>query len=70
MDTIILMSARYRRRIRKLMKRRIQRAGQVATEFVVVAGMVLATVSIVALLLYTFKEYGGRILNLLASEYP
>ena len=52
------------------MKRRIQRAGQAATEFVVVAGMVIAMVSIVALLLYAFKEYGGRILNLLASEYP
>lgn len=47
-----------------------QKAGQVATEFIMVAGMVLATVGILALLLYTFKEYGGRILNLLASEYP
>ena len=52
------------------MRRHIQRAGQAATEFVVVAGMVVAAVSITALLLYTFKEYGGRILNLLASEYP
>ncbi len=49
---------------------RCAKAGQVATEFVVVAGMVVAMVAIVALLLYTFKEYGGRILNLLASEYP
>jgi hypothetical protein len=52
------------------MTRRVQKAGQAATEFVVVAGMVLAMVSITALLLYAFKEYGGRILNLLASEYP
>jgi hypothetical protein len=52
------------------MTRRIHQAGQVATEFMIVAGLLLATVSIVALLLYTFKEYGGRILNLLASEYP
>ena len=52
------------------MTRRLQRAGQAATEFVIVAGLLMAMVSIVALLLYTFKEYGGRILNLLASEYP
>ncbi len=49
---------------------RSKKAGQAATEFVVVAGMVLAMVGITALFLYTFKEYGGRILNLLASEYP
>lgn len=49
---------------------RVHKAGQIATEFVVTAGLVLAMVGIVALLLYTFKEYGGRILNLLASEYP
>lgn len=47
-----------------------QRAGQAATEVVVVAGVLVAMVAVLALLLYTFKEYGGRILNLLASEYP
>ncbi len=52
------------------MKRTRARAGQVMTEYVVVAGMVLASVMILALLLYTFKEYGGRVLNLVASEYP
>jgi len=47
-----------------------QRSGQAATEFVVVAGVLVATVAVLALLLFTFKEYGGRIINLLASEYP
>lgn len=52
------------------MDRRAARSGQAATEYVVVAGMLLASVMILALLLYTFKEYGGRILDLVASEYP
>ena len=52
------------------MKTRTARSGQAATEYVVVAGMILASVMILGLLLYTFKEYGGRILNLVASEYP
>lgn len=47
-----------------------QRSGQAATEFVVVAGVLVATVAVLALLLFAFKEYGGRIINLLASEYP
>ena len=39
-------------------------------EYVVVAGTLMASVAVLALLLYVFKEYGGRILNLVASEYP
>lgn len=53
-----------------MIRRMRQRAGQAATEFVVVAGVLVAMVAVLALLLYTFKEYGGRIINLLASEYP
>jgi hypothetical protein len=47
-----------------------QRDGQVLTEYLVMAGMLTATVLIAALFLYTFKEYGGRVLDLLSSEYP
>lgn len=39
-------------------------------EYVVVAGTLMASVAVLALLLYVFKEYGSRILNLVASEYP
>ena len=46
------------------------RHGQAMLEYVVVSGMIVASVAILALLLYTFKQYGGRILNLVASEYP
>ena len=46
------------------------RRGQVATEYVIVFGVMLSTMAITALLLYVFKEYGGRILDLVSSEYP
>ena len=47
-----------------------RKSGQAMTEYVVVAGTLMASVAVLALLLYVFKEYGGRILNLVASEYP
>lgn len=47
-----------------------RRSGQAATEFVVMAAMVTASVVILSLFLWTFKQYGGRILSLLASEFP
>lgn len=39
-------------------------------EYLMVAGVLLACVSILAIFLYTFKEHGGRILDLAASEFP
>jgi predicted RND superfamily exporter protein len=47
-----------------------RKSGQATTEFVVTAGLLLVTVAMVALFLYTFREYGGRVLNLVAAEYP
>jgi Flp pilus assembly pilin Flp len=46
------------------------KAGQTMIEYVVLVVFVVATVSIMAVLLYTFKEQGGRVLDLAASEYP
>ena len=46
------------------------RSGQAMVEFVVAAGMILAALAILTVLLVTFREYGDRILNLVASEYP
>jgi hypothetical protein len=39
-------------------------------EYVVVAGMLLAAFAILTVLVYTFREYGTRVLDLVASEYP
>jgi hypothetical protein len=54
---------------RKLSIRRLRR-GQTLTEYAVAMGVLMGVIAMAALFLYTFKEYGGRILDLVASEYP
>ena len=44
--------------------------GQVMIEFIIVASMLILTVSILSVLLYTFKENSTRVLQLVGSEYP
>lgn len=44
--------------------------GQAMVEYMIIAGMLIAAVAILAVFLYTFKEHGGRVLDLAASEYP
>ncbi len=44
--------------------------GQAMVEFMVVAGMVMASLAILWVFLATFKEYGTRVLTLVGSEYP
>lgn len=39
-------------------------------EYVVAMGVILAITGTLALLLYVFREYGGRVLELVASDYP
>ena len=46
------------------------RSGQAMIEYVVVAAMLLLTMTILAVFLYTYKEQSGRVLDLAASEYP
>jgi hypothetical protein len=46
------------------------RHGQVMIEYAMVAGILLACVAVLAIFLYTFREYGDRVINLVASEYP
>jgi uncharacterized membrane protein len=50
--------------------RRPGRAGQVMVEYVVVTGLLLGVLVMLAVFLYAFKEYGDRILDLIAYEYP
>ncbi|MGQ9662152.1 MAG: Flp family type IVb pilin [Kiritimatiellia bacterium] len=45
-------------------------SGQTMLEYVIIAGMLTAMVAILAVFLYVFREHSGRVLNLLASEYP
>lgn len=46
------------------------RSGQTMVEYIIVAAMLTVMVSIFAVLLYAFKEHGGRVLDLVASDYP
>ena len=39
-------------------------------EYVVLFGLFLSVLGLLAVFLYAFKEYGGRILDLIAYEYP
>ena len=44
--------------------------GQAMVEYVIMAGMMLAMVSIVAVFLYALKEHNVRVLDLVSSDYP
>ena len=44
--------------------------GQAMTEYVIIAGLLMASLGILTVFFVTFKEYGGRILALVSSEYP
>ncbi len=39
-------------------------------EYLVVAVMLMASTAILTVFLYSFREFGGRVLDLVASEYP
>lgn len=39
-------------------------------EYIIVTVMLISAVVILSVFLYVFKEEGGRILDLAASEYP
>ena len=45
-------------------------SGQAMLEYAIAAGMMVAAVAVMALLLYVLKEHGGRMLELVGSEYP
>jgi len=44
--------------------------GQAMAEYVIIAGLLMASLGILTLFFVTFKEYSARILALVSSEYP
>lgn len=44
--------------------------GQAMVEYIVMAGILLASLAILTLFLVTFQEYGYRIVDMVASDYP
>jgi hypothetical protein len=49
---------------------RISSRGQAMTEYVIIAGLLTASLGILTVFFVAFKEYGARILALVSSEYP
>ena len=48
----------------------ISSRGQAMTEYVIIAGLLMASLGILTVFFVTFQEYSGRILALVSSEYP
>lgn len=46
------------------------RSGQAMVEYIICAAALIAVVALLALLLVTVRESSGRVLDLVASEYP
>ena len=46
------------------------RSGQAVVEYIIIAGMLTATLAILIVFLATFREHGGRVMDLAGSEYP
>jgi len=44
--------------------------GQATVEYAIVAGVMVALVAVMSLFITTFGEYGERILDMIASDYP
>lgn len=44
--------------------------GQAIVEYVIVAGIMVAMLSVLTLFMETFREYSARILELVSSDYP
>ena len=47
-----------------------RKSGQAMVEYAICAVIFTSMVAVLAIFLYTFREYGGRVLDLVASEYP
>ena len=57
--------------LQSVLKRRTRGCrGQAMIEYMIVAVMLLALVAIFALMLYALRQHSGRVLELVASEYP
>jgi len=48
----------------------ISARGQAMAEYVIIAGLLMASLGILTVFFVTFQEYSGRILALVSSEYP
>jgi heme/copper-type cytochrome/quinol oxidase subunit 2 len=47
-----------------------KRSGQVMLEYAIVAGILVGVLAMLALFLFTFKEQGARIMDLISADFP
>jgi uncharacterized YccA/Bax inhibitor family protein len=47
-----------------------KKSGQIMLEYAIVAGILVGVLSMLALFLFTFKEQGGRIMDLISADFP
>ena len=59
-----------KRLIENTIRNRKERSAQAMIEYVVLAGMLTACIAMFAVFLVAFKEHGGRVLDLVAADYP
>ena len=65
------LNTSHKRRIRRRFRLSAgKREGQAAVEYMIVAGILIASLAILVVFLGGFREYGGRVLEMAASEYP
>ena len=60
----------YKQRVVRQVATRRRKAGQAMVEYAVLTGLTLGILLVLAVFLYAFKETGGRVLDLIAYEYP
>lgn len=46
------------------------KSGQAMLEYIMVVAMTLGVMVTLGFFIYVFKEYGGRVLDLVSSNYP
>jgi len=48
----------------------LSRRGQAMIEYVIMMCLLLSTITIISIFLYTYKQHSDRVVNLVSSEYP
>jgi hypothetical protein len=57
--------------IRKTLNKLLgSRRGQTMVEYMILTVMLVFSLSVMAVFLFTFREFGSRVLDLVASDFP
>ena len=56
-----------RKRLKKLFE---NKSGQTMVEYMILTVMLVFSLSVMAVFLFTFREFGSRVLDLVAADFP